>query len=122
MDPLDREHVLSQVDAMLWLHARNAWFQLPRVTQIWVDVEDLHSEAQLIALKSVDRWDETRGSLSTIIYLAVAHGLSTFVSRMRAQKRYARDSVFVSLDVLDVEVQSPLLDPVVDAVVAWVLS
>ncbi len=87
MTQKEKRLILKQADRLLWREAWKAWKRLPRETKIWFDLEDVHGEAQLAALRCLRRYNPRRGQPLTLIYIAVPRALSSLVTRMKAEKR-----------------------------------
>ena len=116
---VDEASVLRKLDKLLWQKSWAAYKRLPGEVKVWIDLDDLHAEAQLHAIKCLRRWTPVRGSQMTFVFVGVTNHLSSLVLRLTARKRHNFDIQWVELGDADQFSSQRTLDPLVDPIVRW---
>lgn len=119
---------LKKLDRLLWQKAWHCHKRLPRRARVWIDVEDLHCEAQICTLRALRKWTRDRGSKTTFVFVCVDNCLRSLAERLQTRKRMDHGDLQLSdftQEEIDRRAQftyEPMTDPVVRMVCEWHLN
>ena len=105
------------MDALIWQLAWRSWKALPPALKVWLEPDDLHSEAVAAVWRGIDRWDPSRGAFTTFAWRVAQSALTAHYSFQTAAKRYHGVNRCID-DVPPIAYGGRGDLPVVDAVIA----
>lgn len=93
------EAELEKIDALLWKKAWETWKRLPPNVQIWMDPDDLHMEAVIVALGCFESWRPSQAKFISYVFTSVDNRLNTLISFWLRRKR--QSGITVEVETID---------------------